>query len=120
MSESVFSLGFRSVVPSVIFCMRVCYGRDINVCSHKLCPSHAYLLYLIICLLCESMGAVPKSRSWALTLVTTIIISFLVLYQCRYYVAEGVRLYSQESWQIITENKGVELVGKYIKNVVSF
>lgn len=37
---------------------------------------------------------------------------------CRYYVAEGVRLYSQESWRMITENKGVELVGKYIKNVV--
>ena len=43
-----------------------------------------------------------------------------LLYECRYYVAEGVRLYSQESWRIITENRGVELVGKYIKNVVSF
>ena len=38
----------------------------------------------------------------------------------RYYVAEGVRLYSQESWRIVTDNKGVELVGQYIKNVVDF
>ena len=34
-------------------------------------------------------------------------------------MAEGVRLYSQESWRIITDNKGVELVGQHIKHVVS-
>ena len=38
---------------------------------------------------------------------------------CRYYVAEGVRLYSQESWRLVTENKGVQLVETYIQNVVS-
>ena len=34
-------------------------------------------------------------------------------------MAEGVRLYSQESWRLITENRGVELVEQFIKNVVS-
>ena len=43
-----------------------------------------------------------------------------VTHHHRYYVAEGVRLYSQESWRIVTDNRGVELVGQYIKNVVDF
>lgn len=46
-------------------------------------------------------------------------IILVCIYHSRYYVAEGVRLYSQETWRVVTENKGVELVGKYIKNVVS-
>ena len=37
----------------------------------------------------------------------------------RYYVAEGVRLYSQETWRQVTMGKGVELVEKYIDSVVS-
>ena len=32
-------------------------------------------------------------------------------------VAEGVRLYSQETWRVVTENRGVELVGQYISQV---
>ena len=36
----------------------------------------------------------------------------------RYYVAEGVRLYSQETWRLVTENRGVQLVEKHIQNVV--
>ena len=30
-----------------------------------------------------------------------------------------VRLYSQETWRVVTENRGVELVGQYISQVVS-
>ena len=37
----------------------------------------------------------------------------------RYYVAEGVRLYSQESWRLLTGSRGVELVEKNISHVVS-
>ena len=32
----------------------------------------------------------------------------------RHYVAEGVRLYCQETWKLVTEMKGVQLVEKYI------
>ncbi len=38
----------------------------------------------------------------------------------RYYVAEGVRLYSQETWRNVTEGKGVSLVEKHIVGVVEF
>lgn len=34
-------------------------------------------------------------------------------------MAEGVRLYSQETWRQVTMGKGVELVEKYIDSVVS-
>ena len=34
-------------------------------------------------------------------------------------MAEGVRLYSQETLRVVTENRGVELVGQYISQVVS-
>ena len=33
-------------------------------------------------------------------------------------MAEDVRLYSQETWRVVTENRGVELVGQYISQVV--
>ena len=33
-------------------------------------------------------------------------------------MAEGVRLYSQETWRVVTENRGVQLVEKHIQNVV--
>ena len=36
----------------------------------------------------------------------------------RYYVAEGVRIYSQETWKQVTEEKGKQLVEAYIANVV--
>lgn len=36
----------------------------------------------------------------------------------RYYVAEGVRLYSQESWRIIAKDRGPELVAKYAEHFV--
>ena len=36
----------------------------------------------------------------------------------RYYVAEGVRIYSQETWKQVTEEKGKQLVESYIANVV--
>ena len=36
---------------------------------------------------------------------------------CRYYVAEGVRLYSQETWKQVTQLRGVQLVERYISEV---
>jgi len=38
----------------------------------------------------------------------------------RYYVAEGVRLYSQETWRQIAGNEGKLMVEKYIDSVVSY
>jgi len=38
----------------------------------------------------------------------------------RYYVAEGVRLYSQKTWAIVSEGHGKELVEKFISDVVSY
>lgn len=49
-------------------------------------------------------------------------LSYLLPRMClnRYYVAEGVRLYSQETWKLVTGTQGKELVEKFIKPVVSF
>ncbi|KAL8583744.1 hypothetical protein ACOMHN_000365 [Nucella lapillus] len=38
----------------------------------------------------------------------------------RYYVAEGVRIYSQETWRLVTQGGGKDLVEKYIDNVVEY
>ena len=37
----------------------------------------------------------------------------------RYYVAEGVRIYNQETWRLITCGQGGSLVELLIKDVVS-
>ena len=37
----------------------------------------------------------------------------------RYYVAEGVRIYSQDSWRMIVGMEGKHIVEKYIKETVS-
>lgn len=38
----------------------------------------------------------------------------------RYYVAEGVRIYSQETWRQVTGECGKELVEKYIEAFVNY
>ena len=38
---------------------------------------------------------------------------------CRYYVAEGVRIYSQQSWKMIVGTEGKHMVEKYITETVS-
>eukprot|EP00049_Salpingoeca_infusionum_P017689 m.354010 g.354010 ORF g.354010 m.354010 type:complete len:655 (-) comp16896_c0_seq1:234-2198(-) len=38
----------------------------------------------------------------------------------RYYVAEGVRIYSQESWAQVAKDQGREIVATYIKETVEF
>jgi len=38
----------------------------------------------------------------------------------RYYVAEGVRVYSQETWITVTKMQGVHLVEQHISSVVTF
>ncbi len=34
-------------------------------------------------------------------------------------MAEGVRLYSQETWRVVTQTRGVQLVEQHIDKVVS-
>ena len=36
----------------------------------------------------------------------------------RYYTAEGVRIYSQETWNVVTGGKGKQLVEQHIDDVV--
>jgi hypothetical protein len=38
----------------------------------------------------------------------------------RYYVAEGVKIYSNESWRIVHEDKGKETLCKYAAEVCDF
>eukprot|EP00954_Amorphochlora_amoebiformis_P020109 1336982-Amorphochlora_amoeboformis.AAC.1 len=38
----------------------------------------------------------------------------------RYYVAQGVRIYSHETWRMVMGERGPELVAKYIDKVVKF
>lgn len=38
----------------------------------------------------------------------------------RYYVAEGVRNYSLESWKMIADDKGIELVITNLKDICEF
>lgn len=37
---------------------------------------------------------------------------------CRYYVAEGVKIFSQETWRQITQGEGKHLVERYMAQVV--
>lgn len=50
------------------------------------------------------------------------VLPLIVPHMClnRYYVAEGVRLYSQETWRLAVGDKGREWVAKCINNVVSY
>ncbi|XP_025103889.1 uncharacterized protein LOC112569974 [Pomacea canaliculata] len=38
----------------------------------------------------------------------------------RYYMAEGVRIYSQETWRLVTQGTGKSYVEQYIDNVVDY
>ncbi|CAI9744392.1 XP_029652912.1uncharacterized protein LOC115226077 [Octopus vulgaris] len=38
----------------------------------------------------------------------------------RYYAAEGVRIYSQETWRLVTDGRGKQLVEQYIDQVVQY
>jgi len=38
----------------------------------------------------------------------------------RYYFAPGVRIYSQESWRLVVEDRGIELVAKYAQQIVDY
>ena len=38
----------------------------------------------------------------------------------RYYIAEGVRIYSQETWRLVCKENGKEIVEKYISDVVKY
>jgi len=39
---------------------------------------------------------------------------------CRYYTAEGVKIYSQETWNAVTGGKGKQLVEQHIADVVPY
>lgn len=38
----------------------------------------------------------------------------------RYYLADGVKLYSQETWQMFMGNGGREMVGKHARHVTEY
>jgi len=38
----------------------------------------------------------------------------------RYYVAEGVKIFSNETWKIVHEDKGKEVICKYAEQVCKF
>ena len=38
----------------------------------------------------------------------------------RYYVADGVRIYTQETWKKLSEGKGRDMVENYIDQVVNY
>lgn len=38
----------------------------------------------------------------------------------RYYLAEGVKLYSQETWKNVVGDKGKDYVIKYMKEFIEF
>lgn len=38
----------------------------------------------------------------------------------RYYLAEGVKLYSQETWRMFMGNEGRQMVGKYAEHVADY
>lgn len=38
----------------------------------------------------------------------------------RYYVAAGVRIYSNETWQLVFGGKGKEIICKYAEPVCTF
>jgi hypothetical protein len=37
---------------------------------------------------------------------------------CRYYVADGVRMYSQETWQLVMGDQGRQQVAAHISQVI--
>lgn len=71
------------------------------------------------------MAASVASRKFILRLNETDREQFLGLLlprMClnRYYVAEGVRLYSQETWRLVAGDAGRQLVEKYIDETVRY
>ncbi len=38
----------------------------------------------------------------------------------RYYVAEGVKIYSNDTWKLVHEDKGKEVICKYAEQVCQF
>ncbi len=46
--------------------------------------------------------------------------SIYYIFLCRYYVAEGVKLYSQETWRRVTDGRGVEMVEESLEKMVEF
>lgn len=39
---------------------------------------------------------------------------------CRYYLADGVKLYSQETWRMFMGDVGRDMVGKYAADVTDY
>ena len=76
------------------------------------------------------MSASIASRSFLTSIPTSfsekpVIHALLLPRIClnRYYLAEGVRIYSQETWRLVTtleEGGGRKLVEKYIEEVVQY
>ncbi|XP_065898567.1 uncharacterized protein [Dysidea avara] len=70
------------------------------------------------------MAACVATRQFFTTMgsVDAVYLDILIPAMClnRYYVAEGVRVYSQQTWLTVTKNQGVHLVEERISSVVAF
>ena len=60
------------------------------------------------------------SLTWASPSCCAEVVNWLsvVIVAYRYYTAEGVRIYSQETWNTVTGGKGKQLVEQHIDSVV--
>ena len=105
-------------------------GEDVVISSHTNVPdsvansegertlsSHSYpsplseQVHSLYCFVFFQFGFHPSAMS-----MDSIVNPLAVI--PRHYVAEGVRLYCQETWKLVTEMKGVQLVEKYIAQVL--
>jgi len=70
------------------------------------------------------MAACVATRQFFTTMgnVDAVYLDILIPPMClnRYYVAEGVRVYSQQTWLTVTKKQGVHLVEEHISSVVAF
>lgn len=48
------------------------------------------------------------------------VVCLFSMLRARYYLADGVKLYSQETWRMMMGDRGRDMVGRYAKDVVEY
>ena len=108
MSSSVATRVFLTQLPSLEarepYLPTLLPPLCLNRYTHTYCTC-TQIPYMCTVLLWWCMG-------YCMCVCMCVCVCVVVLY--RHYVAEGVRLYSQETWKLVTEMKGIHLVEKYI------
>ncbi len=96
---NVSALSSSTTTANSLIILEPCFAQNYTLCR-KFALLHCYFSLRVLCLLfhCISLSLPPPLR---------------------YYVAEGVRLYSQETWRVVTQTRGVQLVEQHIDKVVS-